>query len=287
MSGFVTRFAPSPTGALHLGHAFSALTAFDAARAAGGRFLLRIEDIDHTRCRPAFDAQICDDLHWLGISWDAPPVRQSARLSRYRAVLERLIEDGLLYQDFRSRRDADAEAVLNAPHGPLPAPEHVEAAPDAATAAAMTAAGQPFSWRLSAPAAMAALGDAGSALHFMDVRAEGPCTVAVDVARYDGAVLARKDIGVSYHIASITDDAEAGITDVIRGEDLRDAAGLHVVLLRLLGLPVPRYHHHRLILGPDGKRLAKRDRAQTLAALRAAGATPATIRETLGLPPRD
>lgn len=271
---FVTRFAPSPTGLLHLGHAFSALTAFDAARAQGGRFLLRIEDIDQGRARPEFAAAIVEDLAWLGLEWEEPVRRQSEHMSEYEQVLQGLIERNLVYRDFRTRRDI-AEAIASAPHGAsevfaggaLP-PEDEEARLEA---------GEPFAWRLSLKKARAALGPAYFALVFEDET--GP--VRAEPEKLGDVVLARKDFPTSYHLASVWDDALQGITHVIRGEDLRESAHLHVLLQKLLGLPQPVYRHHRLILGPDGARLAKRDRSATLRALREAGKSASDVRTML------
>lgn len=274
---FVTRFAPSPTGYLHLGHAFSALTAFDAAQAAGGRFLLRIEDIDQGRARPEFDAAIFEDLAWLGISWEEPVRRQAEHMAEYAAPLESLIERGLVYRCFRTRKEI-AEAIASAPHGasedifrgePLPADEE----------AAKLEAGDAFAWRLSLKKARSVLGPGYFTLVFEDET--GP--VRAEPEKHGDVVLARKDFGTSYHLASMWDDALQGVTHVIRGEDLREAAHLHVLLQKLLDLPQASYRHHRLILGGDGKRLAKRDHAATLRALREAGQTPSDIRRLLGL----
>jgi len=274
---FVTRFAPSPTGYLHLGHAFSALTAFDAARAAGGRFLLRIEDIDQGRARAEFEAAIYEDLAWLGLTWEEPVRRQSEHMDEYAEVLRRLIAAELVYRDFCTRREI-AEAIASAPHGessevftggPLP-PEEEEA---------RLAAGEAFAWRLSLKKARSALGPAYFALVFEDET--GPVRAEPD--RLGDAVLARKDFPTSYHLASVWDDALQGVTHVIRGEDLRESTHVHVLLQKLLGLAQPTYRHHRLILGPDGKRLAKRDQAATLRALRETGKTPADVRAMLGL----
>lgn len=274
MTGFVTRFAPSPTGALHLGHAFSALSAFDAARAAGGRFLLRIEDLDATRCRPEFEAAIYEDLAWLGIAWESPARRQSGYMDDYARALDGLFARGLLYRDFRTRRELMAESV-NAPHdaGAIvrggPAPDEAE----------RLAAGQPFAWRLSLDRCRDTLGVEWTTLGF---DADGVWTKA-EPERLGDAILARKEFPASYHLASVHDDALQGVTHVIRGEDLREAAHLHVLLQRLLALPTPAYRHHRLILDADGKRLAKRDHAVTLGAMRKAGETADSIRARLGL----
>lgn len=274
--GFVTRFAPSPTGYLHLGHAYSALTAFEAAEGASGAFLLRLEDLDQGRCRPAFEEAIFDDLAWLGLSWPTPVLRQSEHLARYAAALQRLSDQGLVYRCFRTRREVIAEA-LAAPHG---AGEAFVGAPlPAAEEKARLAQGQPFAWRLSLTACRAHLGAAWGDLSF---EADGGRQRARPELLGD-VILGRKDFPASYHLASVLDDAAQGVTDVIRGEDLRDAAHLHVLLQALFGLPTPRYRHHRLILGPDGKRLAKRDKAATLRAMREAGETAAGVRRLLGL----
>jgi glutamyl-Q tRNA(Asp) synthetase len=271
---FVTRFAPSPTGYLHLGHAYSALTAFDAARAAGGRFLLRIEDIDQGRARPEFEAAIFEDLAWLGIEWEEPVRKQSEHMAGYASVLNRLIARGVMYRCFRTRKEI-AEAIASAPHGPdevfrgeaLPAEEEAE----------RLERDEAFAWRLSLKKARAVLGPAYFTLVFEDETG----AVRADPERHGDVVLARKDFATSYHLASVWDDDLQGVTHVIRGEDLRDAAHLHVLLQRLLDLPTPRYRHHKLILGADGKRLAKRDQAATLRSLREAGKTPADVRAML------
>lgn len=274
---FVTRFAPSPTGHLHLGHAFSALTAFDAARAANGRFLLRIEDIDQGRSRPEFEAAIFDDLAWLGMTWEEPVRRQSEHMSEYEAALQILIEQQLVYRCFRTRKEI-AEAIASAPHGAAEEAFRGEALPPDEEAEKL-AAGEAFAWRLSLKKARAALGSAYFTLIFEDET--GP--VRAEPERHGDVVLARKDFGTSYHLASVWDDALQGVTHVVRGEDLRDAAHLHVLLQKLLDLPQPVYRHHRLILGEDGKRLAKRDQAATLRSLRESGKTAADVRAMVGL----
>jgi len=274
---FVTRFAPSPTGSLHLGHAFSALTAFDAAQAAGGRFLLRIEDIDQGRVRPEFEAAIYQDLAWLGLRWEEPVRRQSEHMAEYADVLQRLIDRNLVYRCFRTRKEV-AEAIAAAPHGPSDEMFRGEALPPAEEQAKLDA-GEAFAWRLSLKKARAALGPAYFSMVFEDEN--GP--VRADPEPHGDVVLARKDALTFYHLASVWDDAQAGVTHVIRGEDLRDAAHLHVLLQRLLELPTPVYRHHRLILGDDGKRLAKRDQAATLRSLREAGNTPEGVRAILEL----
>jgi glutamyl-Q tRNA(Asp) synthetase len=259
-----------------LGHAFSALTAFDAAQGAGGRFILRIEDIDQGRRRPAFEAAIFEDLRWLGIAWETPVRRQAAHMGDYERALERLIADGLVYRCFRTRKEVMAESV-SAPHGPAPAFRGGPLA--AAEEASRLAAGGAFAWRLSLDRAHEHLGRSWDELGF---EADGRW-VKAEPERLGDAILARKDFPTSYHLASVHDDALQGVTHVIRGEDLREAAHLHALLQALLGLPTPVYRHHRLILGADGKRLAKRDQAATLASLRGAGVTPGEVRRKLGL----
>ncbi|MBL8546159.1 MAG: tRNA glutamyl-Q(34) synthetase GluQRS [Hyphomonadaceae bacterium] len=274
---FVTRFAPSPTGYLHLGHAFSALTAFDAAQAAGGRFVLRIEDIDQGRVRPEFDAAILEDLAWLGLRWEEPVRRQSKHMAEYEAALSGLVERQLVYRCFLTRKEI-AEAIASAPHGETEEAFRGEALAPADEAARL-AAGEAFAWRLSLKKARAALGSAYFSLVFEDETG----LVRAAPEQHGDVVLARKDFGTSYHLASVLDDALQGVTHVIRGEDLREAAHLHVLLQKLLELPQPVYRHHRLIVGEDGKRLAKRDQAATLRSLREAGRTPAEVRAMVGL----
>ncbi|MBB5517936.1 tRNA glutamyl-Q(34) synthetase GluQRS [Amphiplicatus metriothermophilus] len=285
---FVTRFAPSPTGYLHLGHAYSALTAFAAARAAGGRFLLRIEDIDRTRCRPEYEAAIYEDLEWLGLEWEAPVRRQSDHFADYAGALERLIERGLVYRCFKSRREV-LEEIARAPHlaadGPE-GPQYVGAPLPPEEEAARLAAGEPYAWRLSLAACRDHLGAAFGALTFTEEGVGGGEETGRVRARpeiFGDAIIARKDAGASYHLAAVHDDARQGITHVIRGADLFAAAHLHRLLQALLDLPAPAYRHHRLITDENGKKFSKRDRAVTLRALRAAGATRADILARLGL----
>jgi len=278
---FVTRFAPSPTGYLHRGHAFSALTAFEAARAANGRFLLRIEDIDRTRCRPEYEAAIREDLAWLGLAWETPVRRQSEHMADYGAALRELSERGLTYRCFRTRREV-AEAIESAPHGDL---EAFRGAPlPAEEEARRVEAGEPYAWRLSLAAAERALGAFGT-LSFVEEGA-GPGgehgVVPARPAVGGDVVLARKDVGVAYHLAVVADDALQGVTHVIRGQDLFEATHVQRLLQALLALPTPVYRHHRLLTGPDGKRYAKRDGAQTLRELRASGMTAAELRRDLG-----
>jgi glutamyl-Q tRNA(Asp) synthetase len=279
---FVTRFAPSPTGRLHRGHAFSALTAWRAAREVGGRFVLRIEDIDPTRCKPEFDDAILEDLTWLGLDWDGPVRRQSEHLADYVAVIDRLNEQGLLYRCFRTRKDI-LDSIGDAPHGPIeaarPGPHSVD------EEAALLAKGRPFAWRLSLDLAREALGATWDTLAFVE-EGRGPNgEQGLIKARPETAgdvVLARKDAGAAYHVAVTHDDALQGVTHVIRGEDLFEATHAQVLIQTLMGWPVPVYRHHRLLVGEDGRRYAKRDRSVTLAELRAGGLDVETLRAELG-----
>jgi glutamyl-Q tRNA(Asp) synthetase len=273
---FVTRFAPSPTGPLHLGHAFSALSAYDAAMAAGGRFILRIEDIDLTRCKQGFEAAIYDDLTWLGIKWEVPVRRQSGHMADYAKALDQLIGMGVMYRCFKTRKELLVDSA-SAPHH-IALPYH-GAPVSAADEAAKLAAGAAFAWRLSMEKCQQHLGAAWSQLGCM---MDGIWTFLDPLCAGD-VILARKEFPTSYHLASVYDDALQGMTHIIRGEDLIEAPHVQVLLQKLLGLPTPAYHHHRLILDDDGKRLAKRNQSETLAALRAAGATPHNIRARLGL----
>ena len=253
----VTRFAPSPTGRLHLGHAYSALKAFDLARAAGGRFLLRIEDIDGTRSRAEHVEAILADLAWLGLSWEGP-VFQSARLDLYAAALERLKARGLVYPCLCTRAEI-AAASLSAPHGMEPV------YPGTCRGLAAPDLSRPHCWRLDVAKALEAT---NVALRWHDAAAGW---VLADPAAQGDVILARKDAPASYHLAVTVDDAAQGVTDVVRGADLFAATDVHRLLQALLGLPIPAYHHHKLLTGPDGARLAKRNGAPTLEALRLAG----------------
>jgi glutamyl-Q tRNA(Asp) synthetase len=285
MAGFVTRFAPSPTGLLHQGHAFSALTAYDAARRAGGRFLLRIEDIDATRARPEFEAAIHEDLAWLGLAWETPVRRQSEHGGDYRAALARLEGMGLLYRCFRTRKEL-AQAAASAPHGDE-AQAPAGGPPDADEEAALLAQGRPFAWRLSMARARTHLGPAWDGLGFVE-EGSGPAgehgDIRADPAPHGDVILARKDVGAAYHLAVVVDDALQGISHVVRGQDLFAAAHVQRLLQALLGLPTPVYRHHRLLTGPDGKRLAKRNGAESLRELRARGLTADEVRAGLSVP---
>ena len=275
----VTRFAPSPTGRLHLGHAFSALFAERAARSAGGRFLLRLEDIDLGRCRPEFATGITEDLAWLGVRWDGAVRVQSEHFGDYRSALDRLRERGLLYPCFCTRKDIQDEIARagHAPHGPdgVLYPGTCRGL-DPADAARRITAGTPYALRLDMTRALAAV---PGGLMFVD-RDAG--TVSADPAQFGDVVLARKDVPTSYHLAVTVDDALQGVTLVTRGLDLLASTHVHRLLQALLDLPVPDYHHHRLLTDAAGERLAKRADAVSLATLRAQGETPAALRARLG-----
>lgn len=258
----LTRFAPSPTGELHLGHAYSAVLAHDAARGAGGKFLIRIDDIDGSRSREEFIGASLADLAWLGIDWDGDPERQSDRLDAYAAALDDLRTRGLVYPCFCTR--ADIAASLSAPHGPSGAVYPGTCRHLTQGERERRMASEPHCWRLDMARAVAETGELaweemGQGLRIADPWAHG------DI------VLARKDAPASYHLASTLDDAAMGVTHIIRGADLIASTDVHRLLQELLGLPTPLYRHHALVCGPDGKRLAKRDAAASLASLRAAG----------------
>ena len=265
----VTRFAPSPTGFLHLGHAHAALVAWRAARAAGGRFLLRIEDIDSGRCRPAFTEAIFEDLAWLGLDWDGTVRVQSEHLPGYRAVLDGLTRRGLLYPCFCSR--ADIQRAATAPHGPDgPVYPGTCRGLDPVEGARRIAAGQPYALRLDVGRALAETGP-------LDFEAAGIGRIACHPERFGDVVLARRDAPASYHLCVTHDDALQGVTLVTRGEDLAPATDIHRLLQALMGWPAPRYHHHALLTDSAGRRLSKRDGAATLRAMRAAGDTPGAV----------
>jgi glutamyl-Q tRNA(Asp) synthetase len=276
----VTRFAPSPTGYLHLGHAHSALTSWTAAQRAGGRFLLRIEDIDAGRCRPEFTEAIFEDLAWLGLQWETPVRHQSEHTADYAAALAQLEARGVLYPCFCTRKDIAAEiaAAGQAPHGPEgPLYPGTCRGLDMAQRAERIAHGQPYALRLDVARAAALAGP----LDWTDARA-GRVTAQPELL--GDVVLARKDAGTSYHLAVTVDDALQGVTLVTRGEDLFTATHVHRLLQALLDLPTPGYLHHALLRNEAGERLAKRDAAITLRALRDAGRTPAEVRAMAGFP---
>jgi glutamyl-Q tRNA(Asp) synthetase len=285
----VFRFAPSPNGYLHLGHALSALIDFEMARACGGRFLLRIEDIDTQRCRPEYEQAIYEDLAWLGVAWEEPVRRQSEHFDDYRAALDTLVAQGLTYLSFESRaeiarlvvereqtspwpRDPDGAPIFPGAGKGLPAAEQHERA----------AAGESYAVRLDIAAALAC---AGPLLWTETGAGPGDETgsVAADPAVWGDLVLARRGLPTSYHLSVVVDDARQGVTHVVRGQDLFWSTSVHRLLQALLGLPAPIYHHHQLILDEEGRKLSKSTRATALGELRAQGATPADIRRSIGL----
>jgi glutamyl-Q tRNA(Asp) synthetase len=280
--GPASRFAPSPTGFLHRGHAYSALAAAKLAGDIGGRFVLRIEDIDAERCRPGYETAIYQDLAWLGLEWEQPARRQSEHLDDYAAALERLRERGLVYRCFKTRAEI-LNDIGRAPHGAAAA--YVGGPPPQAEEESKLESGAPFAWRLSLAQARQALGAAWDELSFNEAGAGPNGETGVQAARpqiIGDVILARKGLGVAYHLAVTVDDALQGITDVARGEDLFEATHIQRLLQALLGLPTPTYHHHPLLLGPDGRRYAKRDKAETLQAIRAGGLSAEALRAELG-----
>ncbi|MDP4005158.1 tRNA glutamyl-Q(34) synthetase GluQRS [Methylobacterium sp. NEAU K] len=279
----VFRFAPSPNGRLHLGHAYSALLNADLARKSEGLCRLRIEDIDPLRSKPDLVTAIGADLAWLGLTYPEPVRHQSRHMDAYRAALDGLIARGLAYPCFCSRGQIRAPTAANAggPHDPDGVPHYPGLCRglDPVITAERLARGEPHAWRLDMAAALrGAVGPLG----YTAFDEAGAWPVAADPARWGDAVIARRDVPTSYHLAVVHDDAEEGITHVVRGRDLEAATDLHVLLQRLLGLPTPRYRHHRLILDTLGEKLAKSRGSQSLADLRQAGTTPEQIRRRLG-----
>ncbi len=278
-SAIVTRFAPSPTGLLHPGHAYSALFAFDAARRSGGRFLLRIEDVDFTRCRREFEDAILEDLAWLGIAWESPVRRQSDHLHEYVKVAEQLRVRGLLYPCFCTRKDIqrEIEAAGAAPHGPEgPLYPGLCRSLSEDERQSRIASGESFAMRLDLNRALA---ETGGELEWMDLE-RGPQKAQPEIL--GDVVLVRKDIGCSYHLAVVMDDALQGVTRITRGADLFEATHVQRLLQALLSLPTPEYHHHPLMLDSDGKRLAKRHEAESLHSLRLRGVSALAVRERCG-----
>jgi glutamyl-Q tRNA(Asp) synthetase len=286
----VFRFAPSPNGHLHLGHAYSALLNFDFARRTGGGFLLRIEDIDVTRCRPEFETAIYEDLAWLGIAWETPVRRQSEHLSEYRDAVEKLAAEGLVYPSFESRGEiarlvAQREVEAPWPHDPDGTALYPGAAKSlpADQRARLLESGALYALRLDIAAARARAGDLAWLEH-----GEGPDgetgRVAARPQAWGDVILARKEAPTSYHLSVVIDDARQGVTEVVRGEDLFWSTSVHRLLQQLLGLPQPGYRHHRLVRDGEGRKLSKSTMATGLRELRAAGATPADIRRRVGLP---
>ena len=278
----VFRFAPSPTGHLHLGHAYSALLDYELCRKVRGRFLLRIEDTDVTRCRPEYEAAIYDDLRWLGLEWEEPVRRQSDHFAEYRRALDRLQELGLVYPSFLSR--AEIEAATSDPAWPRD-PDGVPLYPGSqertglAESAAKIAAGALPAQRLRMDEAASRTGP----LAWAEQGSGATETIVADPLAWGDVVVARKDTPTSYHLSVVVDDALQGITHVVRGRDLFDATSIHMLLQRLLDLPSPVYHHHRLITDAGGRKLAKSNRDTSLRSLREAGKTPADIRRMVGL----
>jgi glutamyl-Q tRNA(Asp) synthetase len=285
----ILRFAPSPNGYLHLGHAYSALLNHDMARELGGRLLLRIEDIDPARCRPDYEEAIYENLRWLGISWQEPARRQSEHFADYEAALAKLEAQRLIYPSFESRAEIAAMIEDLDRHGSWPRdPDGVPIYPgrarklSAAERARRREAGEPFASRLAMDAAVARGGvltwtETGAGPHGQT----GILTAAPQ--RWGDVILARKEVPTSYHLAAVVDDALQGVTDVVRGQDLFWSTSIHRLLQVLLGLPEPTYHHHKLIFDEDGQKLAKSTRATGLRELRAGGATPRDIRRMVGL----
>ncbi|WP_027552369.1 tRNA glutamyl-Q(34) synthetase GluQRS [Bradyrhizobium sp. Cp5.3] len=289
MSPPVFRFAPSPNGFLHLGHAYSALLNFDRARETGGRLLLRIEDIDATRCRPEYETAIYDDLAWLGIAWETPVRRQSEHLADYRAALEKLVALGLVYPSFESRAEiarltAAREAAGSWPRDPDGAPLYPGAAKSlpADERARLIAAGAPYALRLDMAAACRRV--AGLTWRELGVGPDGERgIVAARPEAWGDVILARKETPTSYHLSVVVDDSLQGASEVVRGQDLFHATSVHRLLQTLLDLPEPAYRHHRLIRDAEGRKLSKSTGSTGLRELRAAGASPADIRRLVGL----
>ena len=285
----VFRFAPSPNGRLHLGHAYSALLNADFAKRFGGRFLLRIEDIDIARCRPEFEAAIYEDLAWLGLVWESPVRRQSEHFSDYRAAFLRLKEKGAVYPCFCSRKDIAAVIACREAETDRPWPRDPDGTPlypgtcrnlSDEEAERRIASGEPHAWRLDSAQLQRMLPGPYRYRRFdREGREE---IVAADPWRWGDAVIVRKETPTSYHLSVVADDALQGITHVVRGQDLEAATDLHVLLQTLLGLPTPLYHHHGLVLDPTGDKLAKSRQSTSLAEARAAGLDPQAIRQRLG-----
>jgi glutamyl-Q tRNA(Asp) synthetase len=274
-----TRFAPSPTGELHLGHAYSALCAYDWARANNGEFLLRIEDTDMGRCRPEFTQQIYEDLQWLGIEWQMPVRIQSQHFDQYNALITKLDKMGVLYRCFKTRKEME-DAALSAPHGFRDGIDglRIESRISHAEEQERIKNGEIFAIRLSSKRAMEIIGDKD--LYFHD---EIQGRIKVDPFLNGDIIIARKDSKASYHLCAVNDDSFSNISHIIRGEDLLISTHIQVVLQKLLGFETPIYRHHKLILDENGKRFAKRDKAMTLKSLRENGNSAQDIRKLIGL----
>jgi glutamyl-Q tRNA(Asp) synthetase len=286
----VFRFAPSPNGYLHLGHAYSALLNYDLARQAGGRLLLRIEDIDTSRCRPEFETAIVQDLAWLGIEWETPVRRQSEHLDIYLDALNKLAAQGLVYPSFESRAEIARLVAQREANGPWPRdPDGAPLYPGTAKSLSpgertrLIDSGAPYALRLDMAAARARAGE----LDWVE-QGEGPDgktgAVTAQPHVWGDVILARKETPTSYHLSAVVDDALQGVTDVVRGQDLFRSTSVHRLLQKLLDLPQPAYRHHRLVLDAAGQKLSKSTRATGLRELRAQGATPGDIRRLVALP---
>ncbi len=282
------RFAPSPNGALHLGHAFSAILNHDMARAARGRFLLRIEDIDRARCTSGFEAGIYADLAWLGLSWEEPVRRQSDHFAEYAEALRSLMGRGLVYPSFMTRGEVKARVAAAEAEGrpwprdpddtPLYPPDDRRRSPSERQD--LLDAGIKHAWRLDMERALA---EVGTAISWSESGDAQTGEIAADPALWGDVVLSRSDAPSSYHLAVVVDDALQGITHVVRGLDLFHATSIHRLLQILLGLPQPLYHHHRLILGEEGRKLSKSEGDTGIAELRRQGLSPADLRRRVGL----
>ena len=285
------RFAPSPNGELHLGHAYSALLNAEMAARAGGRLLLRIEDIDTERCTPEFEAGIYRDLEWLGIEWERPVRRQSEHFAEYAKLLDRLVEAELVYPAFMSRGEmrahiAEAEdSGRTWPRDPdgVPLYPGLDKTLTSRERRRRMAAGDPFAWRLDMAAAIGALRMPPAWTEFADADMNSTRKVDATPDLWGDVVLARRDVPTSYHLSVVADDALQGITHVVRGLDLYPATGIHRLLQMLLGLPEPAYFHHRLITGPDGRKLSKSFRDTGIDALRSGGRTADDVKRMVGL----
>jgi glutamyl-Q tRNA(Asp) synthetase len=285
----VFRFAPSPNGYLHLGHAFSALLNFELAQRSGGRFLLRIEDIDTTRCRPEFEQAIYEDLAWLGIAWETSVRRQSEHLAKYRDAIDTLSAQGLIYPSFESRADIGRLVAQREADGPWPRdPDGAPLYPGTAKSLAaderqrLVGSGAPFALRLDMATACALAGELSWAEQGEGLAGE-TARVPARPQAWGDVILARKETPTSYHLSVVIDDALQGITDVVRGRDLYWSTSVHRLLQHLLDLPEPVYRHHRLLLDDSGQKLSKSTRATGLRELRADGVSPAEIRRLIGL----
>ncbi len=287
----VFRFAPSPNGRLHLGHAYSALLNYEMARESGGALLLRIEDIDTERCTRQFENAIYDDLEWLGIEWETPVRRQSEHFDDYSAALDALIDARLVYPAFMSR-GAIRDHIASSPGGDRAWPRDPDGSPlypdtdrqlDEEEARQRIGLGEPYAWRLDMKAALKRIGGPAG----WSETGSGPegqtGSVTLDPSVWGDVIIARKDVPTSYNLSVVVDDALQGITHVVRGRDLFHATAVHRLLQEILGLAVPQYHHHDLIMGSDGRKMAKSGTGTSIASLRDAGFTPSDIRRTVGL----